>query len=95
MECRKHHGAVFFAAAIFPAEAFRLSGYPKAYRDRYFCGTCGSAVFARSGDEVDVHLGALDAPGQFEPSYELWCSRREPWLPEFPTMTQFAQNRVE
>jgi hypothetical protein len=41
-------------------------------------------VFGRSGDEVEVHLGALDAPDQLTPTYELWTVRRESWLPPFP-----------
>jgi len=32
---------------------------------------------------VDLHLGALDAPDKFKPTYELWTVRREAWLPEF------------
>jgi hypothetical protein len=40
-------------------------------------------VFGRSGDEVEVNLGALDAPDQLLPTYELWTLRRERWLPEF------------
>ena len=32
---------------------------------------------------MDLHLGALDAPDQFKPTYELWTVRREGWLPDF------------
>ncbi len=45
---------------------------------------CGSSVFSVTGDELEVHLGALDAPNQFKPTYELWTVRRESWLPAFP-----------
>ena len=48
------------------------------------CPRCGSSVFARSGDEVELHLGALDAPDQLMPTYENWIVRRESWLPPFP-----------
>ncbi|MFC4730504.1 GFA family protein [Salipiger abyssi] len=94
MDCRKHHGAVFYAAAVFPERSFRYSGNPKEYDGRFFCPDCGSSVFSRSENEVEVHLGACDAPGQFEPTYELWCCRREPWLPPFPNMRKFTRNRT-
>jgi hypothetical protein len=95
MDCRKHHGALFFAAAVFPADAFSLTGNPREYRGRFFCPTCGSSVFSQSDDEIEVHLGALDWPSQFEPTYELWVCRRESWLPAFPAMIQFPRNRVD
>ena len=95
MDCRKHHGAAFFAAAVFRASAVRVTGAPRSYQGRHFCQTCGSSVFALSGDEVELHLGALDTPGQFAPSYELWTCRREPWLPAFPDMTSFERDREE
>jgi hypothetical protein len=84
LDCRKHHGAVFFAAAIFPAAAVQITGQVGDYKGRCFCPICGSSVFARSGDEIEVHLGALDVPNQFQPTYENWTIRRENWLPEFP-----------
>lgn len=107
LDCRKHSGSLFFAAAIFPERAVRVSGETKAYRhrgsspdaplasgERYFCPTCGSSVFGRWGGEVDLHLGALDAPDQFTPTYELWTVRREAWLPDFG-LEGFEGDRIE
>ena len=65
LDCRKHHGALFHGSAIFPEEAVTVTGETRAYRGRHFCPTCGSPVFGRSGDEVEVNLGAFDAPDQF------------------------------
>ena len=84
LDCRKHHGAVFFAAAFFPADAVTVDGETKQYQGRHFCPTCGSSVFSVSEGEFEVHLGTLDEPGEFEPTYELWPCRREPWLPQLP-----------
>ena len=95
MDCRKHHGALFFAAAIFPAEAVEVTGELGDYRGRCFCLRCGSSVLARSGDEVEVHLGTLDAPDQFKPGYECWTARREVWLPPFPVARLHARGRDE
>lgn len=83
LDCRKHHGALFYAAAVFDAAAVEVTGEVNAYEGRAFCPRCGSSVFARTGEEVEVHLGALDAPDMFTPEYELWCERREGWLPVF------------
>ena len=84
LDCRKHHGALFFAAAIFPQNAVTVEGETRDYKGRHFCPICGSSVFARYGDEVEVHVGALDAPDQFVPTYENWTIRREQWLPPLP-----------
>jgi hypothetical protein len=94
MDCRKHHGALFFAAAIFPEAAVRIEGEVRHFGQRHFCPTCGSSVFARSGDEVEVHLGTLDAPNQLLPTYENWTTRRESWLPEFVGMHHYRENRL-
>ena len=83
MDCRKHHGTLFHASAVFPAVAVQITGQVSDYDGRCFCPVCGSSVFGRSGDEIEVNLGALDAPDQFRPTYELWTTRREAWLPPF------------
>ncbi len=93
LTCRKHHGALFHASAIFPESAVRVSGETRSYKGRHFCPACGSPVFGQSGDEVEVNLGALDAPDLFRPTYELWTIRREGWLPAFPGVRGYAQNR--
>ena len=93
LDCRKHHGALFFAAAIFPQDAVTVEGETRDYRGRHFCPRCGSSVFARFADEIEVHLGALDAPDQFMPSYENWVIRREAWLPPFPLKRHYARDR--
>jgi hypothetical protein len=94
MDCRKHHGALFHASAIFPQEAVTISGELGDYEGRCFCPRCGSSVFSRSGDEVEINLGSLDAPDQFEPTYELWTIRREAWLPPFPLARHFERDQT-
>ena len=93
LDCRKHHGALFYAAAIFPEQAVRVSGETRDYQGRHFCPDCGSSVFARFGDEIEVHLGALDAPDRFRPTYENWTIRRESWLPPFPLAHSYQRDR--
>ncbi len=93
LDCRKHHGALFYAAAIFAQEAVAITGETHHYAGRHFCPRCGSSVFARFGDEVEVHLGSLDAPDQLVPTYENWVVRRESWLPPFPLAKHYAHDR--
>ena len=94
LDCRKHHGALFYAAAVYPESAVSIEGEVNDYQGRFFCPSCGSSVFARSEDEIEVHLGALDAPDQFAPSYELWTVRREAWLPPFDDTKCYVRNRT-
>ena len=94
LDCRKHHGALFHASAIFPQDAVDVRGHTHDYAGRHFCPRCGSSVFGRSGDEIEVNLGALDAIDQFVPTYELWTIRRESWLPPFPAMRHHERDRA-
>lgn len=93
LDCRKHHGALFFAAAICPVDAVEIEGETRAYEGRHFCPECGSSVYARYGDEIEVHLGALDAPDRFVPTYENWTIRREAWLPAFALTSHYPRDR--
>lgn len=93
LDCRRHHGALFNAFAIFPQDAVTLAGETAHHGDRHFCPRCGSSAFARSGDEIEISLGALDAPDQLTPTYELWTIRREGWLPPFPGLKRYARDR--
>jgi hypothetical protein len=93
LDCRKHHGALFHASAIFPAEAVTIEGEAREFRGRGFCPACGAPVFGRFGDEIGVNLGSLDATDQLKPTYELWTIRREGWLPAFPGTRRYERDR--
>jgi hypothetical protein len=93
LDCRKHHGALFYASAIFPQDAVSVEGETRDYAGRFFCPNCGSSVFARYEDEVEVNLGSLDAPDQLTPTYECWTVRRESWLPAFALKQRYERDR--
>ena len=59
----------------------------------FFCPRCGSSIFARSADEIEVNLGSLDSPDQLMPTYESWIVRREFWLPPFALTRRYARDR--
>ncbi|KRD39388.1 aldehyde-activating protein [Lysobacter sp. Root916] len=93
LDCRKHSGSVFHGSAIFPEDAVTVAGETRDYAGRHFCPRCGSSVFARMGDEIEVSLGALDVPDQLTPTYENWTIRRESWLPAFPFKRHYERDR--
>jgi hypothetical protein len=84
---------LFYASAIFPQDSVTIEGDTREYAGRFFCPRCGSSVFARSEDEIEVPLGSLDAPDQLMPTYENWTIRRESWLPPFPLNRRYERNR--
>lgn len=92
LDCRKWHGALFHASAIFPESAVTITGAVGSYDGRFFCPRCGSSVFGRSGDEIELSLGCMDRPDQFQPGYELWTIRREGWLPPFPLRRHYRRD---
>jgi hypothetical protein len=88
MTCRRVHGSAFGSYAIFERDAVVVTGATREWRSsaegqRHFCPVCGSVAFMMyaGGSEIDLPLGAFDETGLFEPAYELWCKRKEPWLP--------------
>jgi hypothetical protein len=93
LDCRKHHGAVFGAFAIFAQTAVAITGATAEYRGRHFCPTCGGSVFSRSGDEIEIAVGCLDEIDRVRPTYELWVCRREAWLPPFEVARRYEQSR--
>lgn len=93
LDCRKRQGAIFHSFAVFPSDAVKVSGEPRGFQTRSFCPTCGSPLFDRFGDEIEVHLGCLDEPNQFAPTYESWIIRRETWLPPFDITDHYERDR--
>lgn len=95
LDCRKHHGALFHASGIFPDEAVEIDGETTTFGTRHFCPRCGSSVFSRIGDEIEISIGALDAPDRLMPTYELWTIRRESWLPPLPLARHHERDRPD
>ena len=93
LDCRKFHGALFHASAVFAQDAVTVTGQTDEYQGRFFCPRCGSSVFSRTGNEIEVNLGSLDALDQLQPTYELWAIRREAWLPAFPLAERHERDR--
>ena len=86
--CQRSSGAPALAWAAFPKGAFDYSlGKPAVYRSsdhavREFCGACGTQIAFRDDHlaEVDVNVGAFDAPEALPPSFHIWNASRIPWF---------------
>jgi hypothetical protein len=101
MTCRRVHGSAFGAYAMFARAAVEFSGPIHVWGSspegrRYFCPTCGSVAFMEyaGSDELDIPLGAFDNTGLYEPTYELWCCHKEPWLPK-GVRTEYKEDSPE
>lgn len=101
LTCRKRHGAPCNAFAAFRRDRVNVHGRTSIWQDdqhglSHGCAVCGAPLFWTAegeGDgEIEIHLGGLDATGQFTPQYEIWVKRREPWMPPL-TVPQYVENR--
>jgi hypothetical protein len=98
MTCRKSHGGAFNPFVVFWLDQVEVEGEltdwqcSPGYLQR-FCPKCGSQVLGGDGEEIEISLGSFDQPGLFEPQYELWVTRREPWLAPLD-VPQFTGDRV-
>jgi hypothetical protein len=100
LDCRKHHGAIFLAFAIFPMAGLMISGETRTFEHpkgtlRHCCAICGAPThqIEVGSDEAEIYLGSLDAPDRLLPTYELWIGRRESWLPEIALARHYPFNR--
>ena len=103
LTCRKVHGAPFNFYVVFPRDAVTVTGAVTVFESsehcrRYSCRACGAPIYSHYDipDEIDLYAGSFDEPGLWQPSYELWTKRREPWLPEFTSVVRrYEQDRPE
>ena len=94
LDCRKRQGSAFHFFAVFPAEAVTVTGEMRTYETRHFCPTCGSPLFDRFGDEVELSAGCLDEIDRLVPTYEAWMIRREAWLPRLNVAKRYERDRT-
>ena len=99
LTCRKAHGSAFNPYAVFRVEQVSVEGELTSWQSspdyrRDFCPRCGSPVIGGDSREAEVSMGSFDEPGLFEPQYELWVKRREPWLAPLD-VPQFVEDRSQ
>jgi hypothetical protein len=85
--------------ALWPAEAFEMSGAISSYDDRGFCPHCGSRLLDTSdpgGALIEIRIGSLDdAPFELKPQDEIWVKRRESWVPPVDGATQHDEGAAQ
>ncbi|MBI2994508.1 MAG: GFA family protein [Gammaproteobacteria bacterium] len=87
--CRQTTGAPVLAWATFPFGAFHYTqGAPTVYHSsdwgqREFCGGCGTQFCyheRKDPESIDVNIGTLDDPEQFEPEYHIFVAEQLEWF---------------
>jgi len=87
--CQKASGAPVATWTWVALENFSYSkGEPVAYQSspkaiRFFCGTCGSQLTARTAEapvQMEINLATLDNPEVIKPEYHIWTSSQLSWL---------------
>jgi hypothetical protein len=95
-DCRKESGSAFTVYAVWPVEAFEISGELSSYDNRGFCPRCGARLLDTSDPEqrfIEIRLGSLDeAPFELRPDDEIWVRRRERWIPPLDGAAQYDEN---
>jgi len=86
--CRKAHGAAFSSVAAVEDSDFKLFGeqFLKTFessegKKRFFCGFCGTHIYAKRDrtSHVILRLGSLDDdPNSAEKSH-IWVSQKAHW----------------
>ena len=66
-DCRKATGSAFFAYADWPPSGFSVTGEAREYHGRSFCPTCGSRLFHRSEDQVEIASAPSTPPPATSP----------------------------
>jgi hypothetical protein len=92
-DCRQESGSAFTFFAVWPAGQFEATGKTLEFAGRRFCPVCGSRLFSADDSEAEIKLGALGAPTDLSPTYELWTKRRESWLRPIDGAEQFEEDR--
>jgi hypothetical protein len=70
--------------AVWPVQAFEISGEISSYDGRGFCPRCGCRLLDTTDTEthIEIRIGSLDdAPFGLKPDNEIWVKRRESWIP--------------
>jgi hypothetical protein len=83
--------------ALWPAEAFAISGEISSYDGRGFCPRCGSRLLDTADRDrrlVEIRIGSLDAaPFELKPDDEIWVKRRESWIAPVEGAAQYDESR--
>ncbi|KAI9633294.1 Mss4-like protein [Dioszegia hungarica] len=88
--CRRSSGSICSGNFVVQKKDLQIAGEPKVYTAkgssgndtyRYFCGTCGSAIYTglEAGDPNFVKTGLFNPGDVPAPKMELFCRNMESW----------------
>ena len=91
--CQRESGGAFAVLLLAPASHVSTSGELQTYTEtgenddgeyvyRRFCGACGSSVMSEAVQPglVGIKVGTLDDKSAIQPTVEVWCEDRQPWV---------------
>ena len=91
--CQREGGGAFAVLLLAHAVQLSTSGELRSYTEtgenddgeyvhRRFCGSCGSSIVSEAVERglVGVKVGTLDDKSAVEPTMEVWCIDRQPWV---------------
>jgi hypothetical protein len=86
--CRRHAGSPVTCFVNFPRDRVVFRGERTTHRSspgvtRSHCARCGTPIAyetVKRPDEIDLYLGAFDAPEAFEPQGHAFFEEHIPWF---------------
>jgi len=104
-DCQKSSGSGSSVNAVVPGSAFELTrGTLKSHAVkadsgrtliRYFCGDCGSPIYARREDTLEriaVRAGSFDDTSSMKITANIWTKSARPWSHIDPDAEQLPGN---
>lgn len=100
--CQRATGNAFAPLMEVPRDRVTWAGEPAEWASsdvafRGFCPTCGTPLYYRGGDTVEIMAGTLAPPFAFRPVEQIAEESRQGWLhalPDLPGMTTPPDYRV-
>lgn len=103
-DCRRSAGGVYASFVFVPTETLTVTaGETASYQHKSdrgnimtksFCPTCGSQLFTANGSRPErrgIRVGALDDASWFQPTVNVYHSRKLPSTPVDPKVRAFDQ----
>lgn len=89
--CQRATGNAFAPLMELAAARVRWTGTAAEWASsdvavRGFCPTCGTPVYFRSGDTVELMAGTLAPPFAFRPVEQIAVESRQGWLDDLPDL---------
>jgi len=97
--CQRQSGGAFSVNLVAHESQLSVTGELSTYEEtgehgdnvyvrRRFCGSCGSPIVSElslSAGVIAVKAGSLDDKSDVNPTVEVWCVDRQPWV-DLPNM---------